>query len=335
MHNIIEVNKRNIILKADYKLTEKIITMYQKNKINREEFVDKLKRLRKRLEEDFTKIKELNKRIENKENKDINYYIAEHLLTNEYFEIAEKFIKEKGISIDYAFFENLTNMKEMIRKYDFSPAVNFIKENKLNLKNVYINYKGHKINGMELENLIKLFTFMDMCKKNKKNEAIQYLRENFDNNKLYIKKYMVLIVSDNYQFKNDLDVNNIEDLCFVFSEIYLSIFGLTNISRLAKRVTYGLIAYKTELCGTKVNYSCPTCLKSLKALKDSLPRCKRENSIILCKGSNVEMNEKNQPFCFESGYIYCEEYMSRLEYVYTCVVTGKTCKENPKICYFV
>lgn len=337
MENIIEVNKRLLILKSDLKLTEKIFAMHSKNKITNNEFKEKIKKLKEKLLNSFKEVNDLTETIEkNKKNcEDVKFYIAEHLLHNNYIDIAKGYAQKHHIDINFNFYITLFNIIEEIKNYNFEKALFFCKENKIHLKSINVPYKNQIINGSELENQLKIYTFQDMCKKCTKKEAVKYSQQHFYTNKEVIKPYLVLLVCKDYNVINKYKIENTEDLSEFFKIVYLALHSLTPKSRLSKRIEYGLVAFKTKMCSIKFNSECPSCLKIVQNLSKVLPYCKKDNSVILCRGSGLEMNESNQPFCFESGYVYCEDYISKLNYNYACKVTGITCKKNPKICYFV
>jgi len=153
--------------------------------------------------------------------------------------------------------------------------------------------------------MLRIEEFNKLCTTDKEN-AVLYLTEHFSNNKELIKKHLPSLVDINGHTESREDVGSI------FRESYLKMYKQSKESRLQRRLVYGIIAYKTLMCAERTNPDCPTCL----LYNINLPCCKKDNSIILCKGSGAVMDEKNQAYYFESGFVYCEEYIAKLVYNY-------------------
>ncbi|KAM0685753.1 hypothetical protein COBT_003031, partial [Conglomerata obtusa] len=198
-----------------------------------------------------------------------------------------------------------------------------------------VNYKVNKISINDFERIIKVFKFISICRNNRIKEATLFVKEEFKNDPTVINKHLTLLIDNNTKLPDCFGINDVEDVALLFKSIYLAMYKQCLESRLEKRIEYGIICYKTKMCAIKRNPDCPTCLNIVSGVRNFMPYARKDNSIILCKGSGKEMNETNQAYCFESGYIYCEEYIINMNYNYECKETKNICKENPLKCFFV
>lgn len=334
-YNITQIAIRHNLIKTHTKMIEKISSLHSANKLSTPDYKRKMLAELQSIQETFKIIKQFhqNAKENKKEEKDekeennikLRFFIAEHLLHNFLFTPALLYIQKHKININQDFYKNLykLNNKEAM--------LAFCKQNKIHLKNIKIENPHYKkdqnkesIIGTELETIIRIEEYLHLSATNKE-ESIKYLSEHFASNIEAVKQYLPNLIYGN--------LNILYNTRALFRQAYYKIHKQTNESRLQRRIIYGVVALKTKMCGIESNPMCPTCFNLIHALR--LPYCKKENSVILCKGSDVIMNESNQAFMFDSGYVYCEEYIMRMEYNYVCKETGITCKGNPRICYFL
>lgn len=325
-------NKRLNSIRTIYKIIEKLVSLYNKSKLTLPELKEKLQTLKTRIHNDFDNLDQV---ATTQANDDLNTLIGEYFLFHNYDEAYQLFAQKYKVFVSTSFYKDLNAIMNDIEAKDFKTLSNFIRENRLSLKNTTFVYKNQKLSFSDFEKIYKIFSFHDLCKNNKKKDAIMFIRQEFENSKEIVKNHLCYIINSNIELSDCYEVQNTRDLAEVFKSMYLSLFRQCSVSRLEKRLEYGVMCYKTKICGKEKNPNCPTCLGVLSDLIKVIPCSRKDNSIILCKGSGKEMNEKNLPYCFESGYVYCEEYIAKMNYQYECVVTGEVCKENPKKCYFV
>jgi hypothetical protein len=285
--------------------------------------------------EELTEI--IKYRKENVRGRDVKIFIIEHFLFNNLFETSIAYSKRHDLENynDVKTFKYVKNIQKEILKGEFEDAILFCRENRNLLRSFYLNEYGNKLWCSELENMFKVQTYVELCRADKKKEALAYLRSTFGKDQKVVKPYLPLLVCRKVFFTDHYSLNNYERLSLLFRRSVLAIHGQPMSSRLTKRIEYGIVAFKTKVCTYKINPECPTCLSFIRSLRDRLPFARIGNSVLLCKGSGLEMNERNQPYAFESGYVYSEEYIRRLDYNYICKETGRACSRAPKICYFV
>lgn len=329
MSSIIETHTRYNILKSDFKVLEKILFMHSKNKLTHTDLQAKLAKMKDRLSTTFARVADLNTAIEGAPPLDSSFLIAEHLYTTN-SPFADAFAKSHSIKIDGTFFSFVHKTTNSIVESNFEEALCFCKEYRVNLKGLTVMLDGKRLNASLLESLLKIFVFIDLCNRNKRQEAVLFCRENFVPS---MRKYLVLLVCRNVEIAGDEDINDTATLSRFFAEVAYSLHGLSSITRLSRRISYGVVAYKTSRCGDSMD--CPACLKTLAGMREALPFSKRDTSVILCSDCGKETGGENLPYIFESGYIYCENYISKSDYIYVCKVSGRFCKKAPKICYFV
>ncbi|KAM0677102.1 GID complex subunit containing RING finger motif [Binucleata daphniae] len=327
----ISQNKRYNIVKQIHKIIEKLFSMHDKKKLTTSEFKEKLTALKTRIHNDFLTISQ----TVSKPSDDLNTLIAEHLIYNNYQSAYDLFTKKHKVIVNTKYYKDLSTITADIQNKKYEKLQDYITQNRMILKSIDFEYKNQKLSFGDFEKIFKIFCFYEMCKENKKNEAIAYIKEEFKKNREAINTHLRYIVNENIELNDCYDVENSHDFAELFKMMYLSLYRQCSVSRLEKRLEYGVMCYKTKVCGKSNNPNCPTCLGLLSEMIKVIPGSRKDNSIILCKGSGKEMNEQNQAYCFESGYVYCEDYIAKINYHYECVVTGEVCKDNPKKCYFV
>lgn len=329
MTNIIDKHIRYNILKSDYKILEKILLMHSKNKLTAEDFLEKLHKLKDKFMQTMPRIIQLTEKIEKALPLTTNYLITEHLYTiNSPFALT--FSLAHDVKIDNTFFMYVQDVINSIRNKDFEKVLLFCKDNKVNLKGRSILLSNKPICASNLENFVKTHMFIDLCYQNKKKEAAMFCKNNFVPE---MRKYLILIVCKSIEIDYEDDIADINVIIEFFSEVAYTLHGLSLKTRLTRRIAYGIVAYKTSKCGQ--NLKCPACLKILATIVSKLPSSKRDISVILCSDCGKETDGNNLPYLYETGHIYCEDYISKSDYIYECKITGKICKEMPLICYFV
>ncbi|TBU03555.1 hypothetical protein CWI37_0276p0020 [Hamiltosporidium tvaerminnensis] len=355
--SIIQKSKRQNLIRSTYKLIEKLFYIHTIKKISTEALNEKLEKLKTLLKSINTQIEDLNSVVIQRQDTDKELYVLinEHLLYHGYFETSKKFVKEFEIEKynDYSFFKEMYETKQEIYNGKFDKVLHFCKEYKTTLKNMTIpikneylttfiklnihqNKENHtEFNCSDIENMFRVQEYIELCKNCKYKEAMLYAKETFCKNTFLIKPFLPLLVCRDVSTLKDQINNNYDLLVYIYSKSLYKIHKLSFESRLTRLVECGLIATKTRFCEKNKNMKCPGCMPFLMDLAAKLPFYKREQSILLCKGLDVEMNDRNQPYMFDSGYVYSDLYISETGHLFICKVTGEICEKKPRRCYFV
>ncbi|EJW02322.1 hypothetical protein EDEG_00299 [Edhazardia aedis USNM 41457] len=328
----IEENMRYLLIKKEYKTMEKLFNLHKNKKISTKEFKEMMLLHKPKLLNTLKSISELSKQIDVPndltQEKNKEFLICEYFLYKNYFQTAELYIKKHDLSINISFYLRLKSITDKMLNGEIEDALAFYKTNKLHLKG--INKGMNVINGIELETQLQILEFLVLCK-NDKISAIKYAQSKFSKSIDNLSEYLPAIANPNLIERNEVFKKAAEN----FRKIFFMLYRQPLLPRLVKRIEFGLVAYKTQYCGIKINPKCPACLKITEKARDSLPTCEREFSIILCKATGKVMDESNQAYAFETGYIYSNEYIQDASFENVCKETGVVCKSDPKICYFV
>jgi macrophage erythroblast attacher len=335
MHNsLIQHVKFNNIVKTKGKTIEKLFSLYENNKISKDEFLNKLDRLQDLINKNCENLRELEKEIELREGIDETLFLViEHLNQIGCYETANELKgkinegdddgqvnsnQEQG-NFDQDFFIKIKFIKDQLTLYNFKPALDFCKENKGLLPD----------SGLETK--LKINQFINLIERNEYQEGIIYIMNELKKNSGIVKGVLPLLIDKKLVRKMYL-VHS--DLVKEVYESMLSSYKLSPISRLTKRVEYGMMAFKTQECFKKINPKCPTCCNHLK-LREEIPFNRHEQTIILCRGTGEELDDQNQPYAFDNGHVFGNDYIKSKNNIVVCPKTGKASCKYPKVCYFV
>lgn len=329
MSTIQEIQNTHLI-KTTKKIIEKLIFQYRNKKINKDEYNQKLEKLKKLITDKISEIKKnqvvLNKKMS--KSNDLNAFITEYFVHIGCFETGKAYAKKMHTEefLDLDFYEKIFRIRKQIIEGEQEDALGFIKE----YRNEFKSSKDET--ARNIENSIKVEIFVKLCYNQKSQEALEFVNREFKKIPEKIKAYLPMLVSSNksekHQLKNSIQVAN-----FFFSSA-LKIFQKTKIPRLAKRIEYGLMAYKTYHCVNNISENCPSCCKALK-LRLDLPYNKHEISILLCKKTFEIMDDLNPPYAFDDGSVYGSNYLEKIKNICVFTKTSDNISRYPKLCFIV
>lgn len=312
------------VLKTMRKLMERLFQMRRGGKVSAEDYVQKIERLRAIVEAGFMQI-EKNEEVALARSRPadrLHVFILEHLEQSGCFETAHLLADRFSIAeySDLDFYKQIWRMVRQIEQGDFEDALTFCKEHRAELKTS--KHEG----CMDLENDLKIEKFVGMCHSLDYEKALEFANREFKRIPEQIKSYLPALVSRSVSKPCHLKMSN------QFQRCALALFKKGDRSRLARRVEYGMMAYKTYRCAEMGSRDCPACCKALR-LREDVPFNKHEISILLCRGSREEMDDTNQPYAFEDGLVYGARHIESLRNV---CITPKTDKQGyPKLCFIL
>lgn len=190
------------------------------------------------------------------------------------------------------------------------------------------NNKEYSYNN--LEHFLKIFKYKQLCNLNKITEAMKFYKENAN---AIDRKYLSLLVNNNFVIEPEDDINDSDSLAGLYAEAVYTFYGISSITRLTRRIAYGIVSYKTYKCGNNMN--CPACCKIVEGVRDTLPYAKRDVSVVICSDCGDVTDHNNLPYVYDSSYVYCKRCTEELGKSSFCKVTGNVCMSLPRICYFV
>lgn len=280
---ILKAKKINII-KNTRRTIDKLFLLHKQNKIK--DFNDKLDKLKELVNNNISEIKKLDYQIKLRENYDpIIFAIVEYFNCNRCYNSAMLLSKKYNQESDIDFFKEQDLLREDFRNKKFENLLNYIRE----YKNIFKMY--------ELEEIVKINHFLNLCIKKDEKECLQFLKKNN-----IPRKYLINIVC----LKDSINEDETP------LEILLDAFGISN-SRIRHRVEYGIMSYKTKMCCKYIDDECPSCM--FVGLRREVPCNKREHSIILCKGTKQEITENNRGVVYDNGNVYGESYVKEKNYL--------------------
>lgn len=300
----IQTTKRYLQCKSFQKLMEKLFLHYNTGKINKNEMLVKLSKLRSLVKTLSSDLKAHTNIIHSRDGLDAqNFFILEHLNYNFMFRTSAAFEKKHNLAAvsDTQFFREIKDMQEEIANGDCNRALSYCRENKVHLKEMF----------SKLETKLRIIEFVKICGRDK-SRAMEYAREFFKKERESVRHHLISLI----EREEHIDAKKIA--CDFASSVY----KLYNINdRLSKRLEFGTIAFKTSLCADRKSLECPGCTFS----KYTRMTNRVENSEIVCEGSHIVLDSSNQAFADETGKVYGRKYI---------IESGITLKD-PKICYFV
>lgn len=326
----IQETKNLNILKATRRLIERLFLIHKSGKINSRDFVMKLQRLKEIVKINIDEV-ERNEEVilfRSKPSDYLNVFIVEHFEHIGCFETARMLANKLSISgySDSDFYRKIHEIREQICEGRFESALAFCKEYRAEMK-------GLKCDGSsDLENKLKIEKFIGMCRKQDYDKALEFVNKEFKKVPEQIKSYLPILVSSSTFKKYPSEGHS--KAAMQFQRCALALFKRGEKSRLTKRIEYAMMGYKTYKCVEMQSKDCPACCKALK-LRNDVPFNKHEISILLCRGSQEEMDDSNQPYAFEDGFVYGARYIESVEHI--CIIPRATDNPSryPKLCFIL
>ncbi|RHZ44750.1 hypothetical protein Glove_709g25 [Diversispora epigaea] len=325
-----------------------------KRKLNEanEEEKKHISRGRQRLDHliELTKIKNTNDPEFKKWNeKRIDRILVDYLLREGFSDTAELLASEYeiGALVDIELFTQARAIEQALRGRNLfgqnfgatscTEALKWCNENKSNLR---------KINST-LEFNLRVQEFIELCRANKKEEAIDYSKKHFktylDTSKkdspqgsirrhdsLKLKTRSDPLLAQFLQMMGTLafppnttcppykalyDPSRWEALIEQFRADFYALNSLPSQPLLNVTLQAGLSALKTPMCyqHDNKNINCPVCSPdTLGILAQDLPMSHHVNSTIVCRISGKIMNENNPPMALPNGYVYSHDALNEM-----------------------
>ncbi|CAG8434711.1 7797_t:CDS:2 [Diversispora eburnea] len=304
---------------------------------------------------ELTKIKNTNDPEFKKWNeKRIDRILVDYLLREGFSDTAELLASEYEIGVTRAIEQALRGRNLLGQNFganSCTEALKWCNENKSNLR---------KINST-LEFNLRVQEFIELCRANKKEEAIDYSKKHFktylDTSKkdspqgsirrhdsLKLKPRSDPLLAQFLQMMGTLafppnttcppykalyDPSRWEALIEQFRADFYALNSLPSQPLLNVTLQAGLSALKTPMCyqHDNKNINCPVCSPdTLGILAQDLPMSHHVNSTIVCRISGKIMNENNPPMALPNGYVYSYdalyEMSSKNNGKITCPRTG-------------
>lgn len=263
--------------------------------------MNKIKGIKRKLqetqEEEEKWIKICQKRIDSFENSEqrIPRLIADHLLRTWSLEAAKEFIKEANLEnlVDYDLYVKISPIVLDLEKKQCQEALNWCAENKSRLSKLENDFE------YQLHSQV----FIELVRKGKKMEAIQYAKKNLKDNVERTKKLMTLLIFSgedtpySYYMRNERWNELITD----FKETFFQVHGLPSVSPFLILLQSGLISLNAPIPHLSLND--PLSNKKYEELTENLPYCIRRTQI-LCETTGELMTDENPPMLFPNGNIY-------------------------------
>lgn len=262
----------------------------------------------------------VNKKIDKLLNKEDN------LVLNDKFEnVLTEFFEQKGlVEPQTPLFVSFKEIENNITNGNLDDLQNFIKMN----KNVLKETKS------DLDEELQIQVFINFVLKNKKTEAIEYVRKSGINPK-NIQKWTNILISDK---EEQLKMNDyhIGVLLEEYKDVLLYIKGIPRETRLVNRILAGILSINTTKCGESSNKKdCPTCIPWISEIAHKMPQSKRQNTFLVCVGTGAQITEDNRPLFYSSRWVYSETYLKKYGYIVYCEKTGRYLMERPKKIFFL
>ncbi|CAG8556475.1 5279_t:CDS:10, partial [Acaulospora colombiana] len=326
-----------------------------KRKLNEanEEEKKHISRGRKRLDHlvELTQIRHIGDPEYKKWNeKRIDRILADYMLREGFSNTAELLASESEIGAlsDIELFTQARAIEQALRGNNLqghklganscTEALKWCNENRSNLR---------KINST-LEFNLRVQEFIELCRADKKEEAIEYSRKHFktylDNSKKdsqqgsvrrndshkvkprndplfsqFLRMMGILAFPPNTKCRNYkalYDHSRWELLIVKFRSDFYALNSLPSQPLLNVTLQAGLSALKTPMCyqPDNQNINCPVCSSdTLGILAQDLPMSHHVNSTIVCRISGKIMNENNPPMALPNGYVYSYDALQEMD----------------------
>nr|AGE95564.1 hypothetical protein ECU02_0110 [Encephalitozoon cuniculi] len=329
LSTIQEVRISNI-LRTTCKLMERLFLMYRCGKIGKEDYIQKLEKLKEVVGSSIDEMERNARTISSRKGpvNVLDVFVMEHFEHIGCFGAAELLGKKLSIEnySDSDFYKRVYGIRNQIKAGSFEDALLFCKEHKVELKSM----KSEE--GVSLENDLKIEKFIEMCHAQEFDKALEFINKEFKRVPEQIKSYLPVLVS-NSSFRKYPSSGH-SKTAEQFLSCALKLFRRGIKSRLTQRIEYGMMAYKTYRCINAESSNCPACCRAFK-LREDVPFNKHEISILLCRGSGEEMDDSNQPHIFEDGFIYGTKYIESSEYVCIGSRSGDNSLRYPRLCFIL
>ncbi|AFN82477.1 hypothetical protein EROM_020020 [Encephalitozoon romaleae SJ-2008] len=317
-------------LRTTCKLMERLFQMYRCRKISKEEYMEKLEKLKEVVGSNIDEMKR-NTRImasRNEPTNTLNVFIMEHFEHIGCFGTASALASKFSIEAysDADFYKRVYGIKNQIENGLFEEALSFCREYRVELKSMKCE------EAASLENDLKVEKFIEMCHGQEFDKALEFINKEFKRVPEQIKSYLPVLVSNSNFRKYPFSRHTKTAEQFLVCALKLFRRGLK--SRLMQRIEYGMMAYKTYRCINTENNKCPTCCKAFR-LREDVPFNKHEISILLCKGNSEEMDDTNQPYVFEDGFIYGAKYIELSEHICASSKSIDNALRYPRLCFIL
>lgn len=256
----------------------------------------------------------------------LNRMLVDYYLRMGHFETATTLTREAEIEhlVDTDIFLAARKIEQALHDEDTAPCLAWCHNNKTKLK---------KMNST-LEFNLRLQQFVELIKSEKRQEAVNYAKKYFnllDSSYLSIiqramgllaqpinttiPRYQTLFSSDRW-----------EQLVLQFRSENFSILQMSPTPLFTTTIAAGLIALKTPHCydSEKKNKECPVCSPHLNKIAEKLPRAMVTRSRLLCRLTNLPMNENNPPLALPNGQVYSDKGIRDIlnpDNTFTCPVT--------------
>lgn len=308
------INDAELLLftKSTARFIKKIIEMYYKGKISKDQLKEKLILFKENIQIKFAS---LEKDDGLKKMDCLEYAIQEYIEQNDVH----------GFEKSIYFFKSIKNKQNIIQEENnLNEILAFCNNNKILLKEL----------ESDLKKKVNVQVFIVCCHQKKFNDAMQFIRTNqipVED----IKEWLFLLIRDPTLYEKKIS-DHLRSLLDEYKRILCYVKGLPPQTRLTNRILAGIIALNSIDCLKRKNTDrCPTCLPWIQKIAHLLPYSRRTNTFLRCKGCDEEINESNRPLIYETKHIYSEKYLKSCGYVVYCIKTKTYCKERPEVCFFL
>ncbi|EGC35819.1 hypothetical protein DICPUDRAFT_151775 [Dictyostelium purpureum] len=236
----------------------------------------------------------------------VNRIIIDYLLRQSYYDTAIDLTNQLNLKdlIDIEIFLSSKRVVEGLNKFDCTEALNWCNENKSKLKKINSTFEFN----------IRIQEFIELVKKNKTIEAINYAKTHLSGhsstNLKEIQQAMATLIFGKdtkcERYRRLLDSQRWSDLVNQFKTENFQLHSLSTRSLLDISLQSGLSVLKTSLCGdhNSANIQCPLCDEAWRKLAISLPVSLQSHSSLVCRISGEIMNDENYPMVLPNGNVY-------------------------------
>ncbi|AFM97762.1 hypothetical protein EHEL_020050 [Encephalitozoon hellem ATCC 50504] len=317
-------------LRTTCKLMERLFQMYRNRKISKEEYMQKLEKLKEVVGSNIDEMERDAKVIASRREPTnvLSVFIMEHFEHIGCFDTALLLANKFSIKnySDSDFYKLVYGIKSQIESGMFEEALSFCREHRVELKSMKCE------EAVSLENDLKIEKFIEMCHAQEFDKALEFVNKEFKRVPEQIKSYLPILVSNSNFRKYPFSRHN--KTAEQFLGCALKLFRRGFKSRLMQRIEYGMMAYKTYRCIDTENNRCPACCRAFR-LREDVPFNKHEISILLCRGSSEEMDDTNQPYVFEDGLIYGSRYIESSDHICISSKSTDSALRYPRLCFIL
>mmetsp|Transcript_26836 Transcript_26836/g.48386 ORF Transcript_26836/g.48386 Transcript_26836/m.48386 type:complete len:374 (+) Transcript_26836:332-1453(+) len=296
--------------------------------------LQRLKKLRSRMEQQYEEEDEFLSRVESRANdleksdcfakRRLTRLIVDYIAREKLFDVAELLSSKAGIDelVDTQLFRTCDMICSDLERRSLASAFVWCQKHRSSLAS----------NPLEFQ--LKLQKFLEMIKEGRIKEAVTFSKQLGEYQEYFneVKRASVLAVLHNQienfpQYQDLLSEERWTYLQNLFKKAFLEVYSLPTDSMLSIALHSGLAALKTPLCAREDarNDNCPTCQPTFSAMSRKFPCAYHAQSSLICRVLNKPMDDANPPMVLPNGQVYSAQGIQKMTKgrLVTCLATGR------------